>query len=59
MKHRRRKVLNIWGRGGGGGWGQDSEYWGGGGGKLYAGCKLIGAPAPQSVPNKYICHTEN
>ena len=50
--HRRRKVLNI---GGGGGGGQGSEYWGGqgseywGGGKLFAGCKLIGAPAPISA----------
>ena len=35
--HKRRKVLNIWG--------QDSEL-GGGGGKLFASCKLIGAPAP-------------
>ena len=34
MSHRHRKVLNI---GGGGG---------GGGGQLFAGCKLIGAPAP-------------
>ena len=43
MSHRRRKVLNIVGGGvrilvGGGG--------GQGGGKLFAGCKLIGAPAP-------------
>ena len=32
---------------GGGGEGQGSEYWGAwGGGKLFAGCILIGAPAP-------------
>ena len=32
-----------WGRGGG----QGSKYWGGGQrGQLFAGCKLIGAPAP-------------
>ena len=35
---------------GGGGGGQGSKYWGGGGGargdQLFAGCKLIGAPAP-------------
>ena len=61
--HRRRKVSNIgWGgvrfkilAGGGGG--------GGGGGgegvKLFAGCTLIGAPRPQSVPNNYISHIEN
>ena len=37
--------MNI---GGGGGGVQGSEYWGGqgGGGKLFAGCKLIRAPAP-------------
>ena len=37
------------GGGGGGGGGQGSKYWGGGGGKggqLFAGYKLIGAPAP-------------
>ena len=45
--HRRRKVLNI--RGGGGGKG--------GGGKLFAECKLIGAP--KSVPHHYISHIEN
>ena len=52
--HKRRKVLNIGGgagggRGGGGGAmrGQGSEYWGPrGGGKLFDGCKQIGAPAP-------------
>ena len=43
--------MNIGGGGGGGGGGgkvQNSEYWGhqGGGGKCFAGCKLIGAPAP-------------
>ena len=35
---------------------------GGGGGKgakRFTGCKLIGAPAPLSVPNNYISHTEN
>ena len=34
--------------GGGGGGGQGSEYWGRGqeGAKLFAGCKLIGAPVP-------------
>ena len=57
-------VLNIGGgrRGGrarfrivgGGKWGQE-----GGGGKLFAGCKLIGAPAPISVPNNYIFHIDN
>ena len=38
-----------------GGWG------GGGGGKHFAGCKLIGAPAPIpiSVQNNYIFHIEN
>ena len=47
--HRRMKDLNI-ARGGGGG-GQGSEYWGEGGKgcKLFAGCKLIGAPAPISA----------
>ena len=56
---RRRKVLNIGGPrfkilvGGGGG----KE--GGGGGKLFAGCKQIGAPDPQSVPYNYISHIEN
>ena len=40
--HRPRKVL-ILGVGGGG---QGSEYWGANGGKLFAGCKMIGAPAP-------------
>ena len=42
--HGRRKVLNI----------------GGGGGKVQniAGCKLIGASVPKSVPNNYISHTE-
>ena len=59
MTHRRRKVLNIVCVRGGG-----SEYragWGakGGGGKLFAGCKLNGAPAPKSVPNNYIFHIEN
>ena len=61
LYHRRRKVLNIGGGGGGGGGGQGSENWGEGqrgGGKLFAGCKLIGAP-PQSVPNNYISHIEN
>ena len=28
------------------GGGQGSKYWGGGGRKLFAGCKLIGAPDP-------------
>ena len=37
----RRKILNIGGRGG-----QGSESWGARGGKLFDGCKLIGAPAP-------------
>ena len=48
VDHRRTKVLNIGGGGGGGGGVQCSEYWGakGGGGKVFAGCKLIGAPAP-------------
>ena len=57
INHMCRKVLNIgfvcvcvWGGGGGGGGGgQGSEYWGGGGqggAKLFADCKLIGAPAP-------------
>ena len=32
---------------------------GGGGGKLFACCKLIGAPAPKSVPNNYISHIKN
>ena len=54
QRHRRRKVLNIGGGGGGkvqhilcvcggggGKWGK-----GGKGGKLFPGCKLIGAPAP-------------
>ena len=48
--YRRRKVLNIWG---GEGRGQGSEYWGiggpRGGGKLFAGCKVDGAPAAISV----------
>ena len=45
--HRRRKILNIWAGGV-----QGSENFGGrrgrarGGGKLFAGCKLIEAPAP-------------
>ena len=58
---RRRKVLNIWAGGGGGGGGrggggQGSEYWEGGkgGGKLFTGCKLIGVPALQSVPDNYM-----
>ena len=42
--HRLRKVLNIGGVGGGGG-GARLRILGGGGGKLFAGCKLIGAPA--------------
>ena len=56
-KHRRRKVLNIvCVCGGGEEGGQVSEYWGGGGrgggqggasgAKLFAGCTLIGATAP-------------
>ena len=52
----RRKVLRIWGGGkvqniGGG----EGGKWG----KLFADCKLIGDPAPQSVPNNYISHIEN
>ena len=50
--HRRRKVLKI-GGGGGGVQGKAYNIWGGGGGggrrgggKVFAGCKLIGAPAP-------------
>ena len=39
--HRHRKVLNI-----GGGGAKVQNIGGGGGGKLFAGCKLIGAPAP-------------
>ena len=38
LKHMRRKVLNIWG--------PRFRILGGGGGKPFAGCKLIGAPAP-------------
>ena len=38
--HRRRKVLNI------GGGGQGLNIGGPRGAKLFAGCKLIGAPAP-------------
>ena len=54
---RPRKVLNM----GGGARGKVQNI---GGGvqvaKLYAGRKLIGAPArPQSVPNSYISHIEN
>ena len=46
-QHRRRKVLNRGGKvqnigGGGGGGGGGGK----GGGKLFAGCKQIGAPAP-------------
>ena len=48
LHYRRRKALSIGGWGGGGG--QCSGYWMGGGGvqggKLFAGGKLIGAPAP-------------
>ena len=40
--------------GGGGGAGK-----GGGGGKLFAGCKMIGASHPQSVPNNYISHIKS
>ena len=48
----------------GGGEGMVQNIWGGGGGgargaKLFAGCKLIGAPVPKSVPNNYISHIEN
>ena len=43
--HRGRKILNIGGGGGGGG-GKVQNIGGGGGGKLFACCKLIGAPAP-------------
>ena len=57
---RRRKVLNI-GGGEGGGRGKVQNIGGGGQrAKLYAGRKLIGAPArPQSVPKRYISHAEN
>ena len=60
-QHRRRKVLNM---GGGGGGGQGSEYWGGegkGGGKLFAGCKQIGAPAPNQwqITTFLILKTDN
>ena len=54
--HRHRKVLNIvfffffffLGGGGGGGGKVQNIGWGGGamGAKLFAGCKMIGAPAP-------------
>ena len=53
VDHRRTKVLNIGGGGGGGGKVQNiggaKEGGGGGGGRgaeVFAGCKLIGAPAP-------------
>ena len=48
QSHRRRKVLNIWGGGGGGGKVQNIGGGVGGarGGKLFIGCKLSGAPAP-------------
>ena len=51
------------GGGGGGGGGRGARFrikgfQEGGGGKLFAGCKLIGAPA-QSVPNNYISYIEN
>ena len=62
IEHRRRKVLNIWGGGGGGGGvrGKVQNIEGPmGGAKLFAGCKLIGAPAPKSVPNNYMSHTES
>ena len=55
--HKRRKVLNI--GGGGEGAGKVQNIGGPRGGKLFAGCKLIGAPAPISVPNNYIFHIEN
>ena len=40
--HKRRKVLNIWGGGGG----KVQSIGGQGGSKLFDGCKQIGAPAP-------------
>ena len=52
--HRRRKVLNIERRGGGGA--RFKILGGQGVAKLFAGCKLIGAPLSQSVPNYYISH---
>ena len=47
----------MWGGGGGGGGTKAQNI--GGGGKLFAVCKLIRAPGPQSVPNNYISHIEN
>ena len=44
--HRRRKLLNIGWVGGGGGGGGGEKVKNNGGGKLFAGCKLIGAPPP-------------
>ena len=56
--HRGRKVLNIRGGGGGGG-GKVPNIGGPRGAKLIDGCKLIGVPALQSVPNNYIFHIKN
>ena len=47
--HRHRKVLNMVG-------GKFQNIGGEGVGEGVAGCKLIGAPAPQSVPDNYISH---
>ena len=50
---------------GGGGGGKVKNFGGVGvgggasGAKLFAGCKLVGAPAPQYVPNNYISHIKN
>ena len=52
--HRRRKVLNIEGGGA-----RFRILPGPRGAKLFADCKLIGAIAPQSVPNNYISHIKN
>ena len=45
--------------GGGGGGDKVQNIGGPKGAKLFADCKLIGATAPQSVPNNYNSHSEN
>ena len=64
FSHRRMKVLNTGDggeRGGGGGLSGKVQIigWGCRGEGIFAGCKLIEIPAPQSVPNNYISHIEN
>ena len=51
-----RKVSNM---GGGGGIGEPKGGGGAGGRNLFASCKLIGAPRPESMPNSYIYHIGN